>query len=192
LYRDYPSGRKKMRTSWTRWPTIAAVMTIIPLVGGPLAEGQPVESPTECAGMETLRASIDELTAVLREQISGQERREQLQLAIAYLQFRSRRIESLEGELRRLEERRSSHEQQVGRLTGEVEAAERRLQDLTTEQAEGWERQVDRMQRAIEAETGAIDRLDVRIIDLENEILDGRRQLIALEDFVLENLDFGD
>jgi chromosome segregation ATPase len=171
---------------------LVAVLAMTSLSAPAPARGETGEPSIDCQSLEAVRSSIDELAATLREQIAAQSKRDELQLAIAYLQFRSRRIESLEQELRRLEERRASVEGQIERMQGEVEAGEQRMQDAPPEQSEGWRRQMARLQRLVEAEEEEVDRLELRIIDLENEILEGRRQLTTFEDFVLENLRLGE
>jgi chromosome segregation ATPase len=156
------------------------------------AHGQTGDPSIDCRSLESVRSSIDQLTAALLEQSAAQTRRDEVQLAIAYLQYRSRRIESLEQELRRFEDRRSSAEQRVERLEGELEASEQRLDEMTSEEGGRWRQQIARLRRAIESEKDSLDRLDTRVIDLENEIIDGRRRLAAFEEFVLENLEAGD
>ena len=91
-----------MTASAIRPATLAVLIVFMTLPGFSPAHGQTGDTLIDCRSLESVRSSIDQLTAALLEQSAAQARRDEVQLAIAYLQYRSRRIESLEQELRRL------------------------------------------------------------------------------------------
>ena len=147
------------------------------------------DRPVMCADLAGLSASIDELADAMSQSSDRAEHNQRLEIAIAYLQFRTRKIESLEGEVRRLEDRRASSEERITRMTNDIQSMERKMDQLEAERAAEIRYAIERYRRMIEGENERIDRADRQIIDLENRILDTRRQLIDLEDFVAENLD---
>ena len=158
----------------------------------PPAWGQDAGPPVACHELAALNATLIELVSTLRERNAQAARRQELELAIAYLQFRSRRIETLEQELRRTEDRRTSSEDFLGQVQEEVRAAEETLPDLPPDEADRVRAGMDQIQRRVFAEEAKLDRLERQIIDLQNEISAAQRQLATFEDFVLENLDLGD
>mgnify|MGYP001815360113 CR=1 FL=1 len=154
------------------------------------SEGPP--STTDCEDLKTLNASIQELASVMRQSAAQDKKYQELELAVAYLQFRSRRIEILEQELRRAEERKASSEGQLERINEELARYERNLPNISEEEALRTREAVEQVDRMVAFEEAKIDRLELEIIDLQNEIAEGKLQTIYLEDYLLENLDVGD
>lgn len=139
--------------------------------------------------LRSLAASIDNLTRLLnsRSQEEGQTTKlRKLDIAISYLNFRSRRIEMFERELQntratrnRLEDVQEQFHREQENLSqtfdGNQEAMKRAQEELTLR------RQVIK---------GRISRMDEEIIMLENRVMDMQSQLDSIESFVQKNLEF--
>jgi chromosome segregation ATPase len=173
-----------------RLTAIFIIMTALVICSPFTAFGQD-DTPVSCADVDVLAASIDQLSSALRSSLDQQAQHQNLLIAIEYLQFRSRSIESLEAEVRRVEDRRTNSEERLARMKAEVESMENELAELPPEEETNRRLAIDGYRRLREVEEGRIDRYDRQILDLENQITEGRRHLLALEDFVIENLDLG-
>jgi hypothetical protein len=62
------------------------------------------------------------------------------------------------------------------------------LRDDSSPENERARRGIEYLKSNIELQEGKLDRLELQAIDLENEIADGKRQLFAFEDYVLQRL----
>jgi chromosome segregation ATPase len=149
------------------------------------------ESPSElvCGEFESLAESLQDLVAELRESNQREARHRELLIAVEYLQFRSRSIESLEQEVRRTEDRRTNVIDTIDRMTSDIKAIEVEKTQTAGEEAEEFDSMIKRYTRRIKSYEDNSDRLEQKIYDLENQIIDNRRQLLSLEEYVVENLD---
>lgn len=142
--------------------------------------------------VQALTASVGELAELLRSSLDDQERYRRLELAIAYLQFRSRRIEGLERELRNIDDSKASLGDGIERRRQQLTELEATVGNSSGEDADRMARMTDQLRAMIESQQSQLDRLERTAIDLENDIADGRRQLQRFEEYVLENLDLED
>jgi len=152
-----------------------------------------------CAADTELAASIDRLTAAIermnQQQLasatSGQDdllRR--LSLAVAYLDYRSRRIEALEREMsenRNLQDRLDDYMRQIDRREDALEESLRDNPQTPREEADQARKELDNQRKMV---VDRIARIDGKMIQLENEITDLKHQLVPIEQFIQNNLEF--
>jgi hypothetical protein len=138
--------------------------------------------------VEALTTSVGELIELFRSSIEQQTEHRKLELSISYLQFRSRRIEALEQELRNTAERQASTLEVIERQKSQLADMEITLRDESSPNNERARRGVEYLKSNIELQEGKLERLELKAIDLENDIGDGKRQLFEFEDYVLERL----
>jgi len=152
------------------------------------------------AGDKELETSIDRLSAAVEQLARLQQKSAQttehdtmmrrLSLAVAYLDYRSRRIEALEME--RSEIRTSSE-----RLDDILRQIERREEDLDenlrsnpqTSREEAVQARKD-LQNQKKTMIERIARNDSKLIQLDNEITELKSQLVPIERFIQQNLQF--
>lgn len=140
--------------------------------------------------LRSLSASINNLAARLGNSAgeAGQDTTlRKLDIAIAYLNFRSRRIEMFERDLQSMRSSRNRLEDMLGQLRQEeenlVQAFGNSPHDVMQQAKEdmAFRRKVIR---------DRIERFDSEIIMVENKVLDMQSQIERVEDYVQKNLKF--
>ncbi|PKN13694.1 MAG: hypothetical protein CVU69_00525 [Deltaproteobacteria bacterium HGW-Deltaproteobacteria-4] len=170
--------------------TVAALFLLL-LSSSPAAASE--QTPLAPASVDALTTAINRLaTALEAEQKStnNKESLERLNLAIAYLSFRSRRIEVVERDINALKNTRNNIEdaqktwserilaleerqkQSMGGVNGDLS---KMIEDSKTQMAAFKERQA---------------RLGEEIIQLENRNYELQREINSIEKFVERHLDF--
>ena len=138
--------------------------------------------------VEALTVSVGELIELFRTSIEQQTEHRKLELSISYLQFRSRRIEALEQELRITLDRQASTLDVIERQNSQLADMENSLREDPSSENDRARRMVEHLKSSIKIQEGKLERVELKAIDLENEIADGKRELFAFEDYVLERL----
>ena len=178
-----------MKPSCLTWMCCSTLTICLWLSSSALAA--PAE-PGAAAMVEELRAltaSVDNLARQMEKQ-SGDYKQDtnlrRLDIAIAYLNFRSRRIEMFERELQSTRSTRNRLDDVMEQLQREEDSLPQAFNDS----------QRDAMQKALEelrfrrkSLKDRISRKDEEIILLENRIMDMQSQIDSVESFVQEDLD---
>jgi len=137
-----------------------------------------------------LTAAIDNLTAQLAKQSGDSEQvinLRKLDIAIAYLNFRSRRIELFERDLQTMRTSRNRLEDMVEQLRQEEESLNQAFgsgQPDVTKKA----REDLRFRRKVVLDR--IERFDSEIVMLENRVSEMQHQIDNVESFVQKNMKF--
>lgn len=141
-------------------------------------------APAERGDIAQMTRSVDQLIQLLKEQQSRNDQANELQkleIAISYLDFRSRSIEAKEKELRGLRESRDRIEEMLLELKREEDSPD--FSSLQPGQSSFPERSV------LQAHwQQRIDRIQSRISALEVEILDLSSGLDEIETYIEKNL----
>lgn len=141
--------------------------------------------------IRNLSTSVDRLTRLLYDQ--GQQKQQdamlrKLDIAVAYLNFRSRRIEALERDLqnsRSMKTRLEDFIQQVDNRLEQIEENSRN--DSTTDESTDQVRNETLEQRKMLKQR--LSRADENILDFENRLIELRNQLDDVEGFVERHLE---
>jgi hypothetical protein len=137
-----------------------------------------------------LTESINNLARLL-ERDAGNENRNtslrKLDIAIAYLNFRSRRIELFERDLQSSRATRNRLEDALEQFQRESESLS---QVFDTTQRDAMQRAQEELSLRRQAIKDRISRMDEEIILLENRIMDMQSQIDSVESFVEKNLAF--
>ena len=158
----------------------------------PVFAGEEISSELLAAELNNLTRAVDSLTAQLQtnqqiEADTGQYRK--LDLAIAYLNFRSRRIESIEREITTQRNIRSRLEENLPLIDDRIREIETRMQEYPqgapVEIRESYESLVG--QREIIQER--ISRIDEQLVMKEDLMYELQSQIRDVEDFVQRNLE---
>lgn len=155
-----------------------------------LAADNKLSESLATSDLQDLSQSIDKLAEVLRKS-AGDESRDtslrRLEIAIAYLNFRSRRIEMFERDLQALRTNRN-------RMEDVMEQFQREEENLSgsfdNNQQEALQRAREEMSFRRQVVKDRISRMDEEIIILENRIMDMQSQIDSVESFVEKNLVF--
>lgn len=160
-----------------------------------LAAGLPcfAQEETVAAELQLLNRHTEEVMVLLRALIEdrGEELKlRKLEIAVLALQLRSGALDDLETQRRRLQERRTSSEEELGRMRQELEGIEGLIQaeeitDGERSQLQGTWKRVDSEVKLIEDRVWQLDR---SIVDLENDIARKRRDVDHLEELVANGL----
>lgn len=151
------------------------------------------ESPSQedapvAAELNALTISIDRLTGVLEAQ-SGVDDDDllyqKLNLAIAYLNFRSRRIEALEQDV---QANRSAKAQIESTLNVWLERQQEMAANDSGLASEEVRQRHDDVQMRIDLVKERLERLDNEIVSLESKIYELQGQIDSVEEFVQRNL----
>lgn len=140
--------------------------------------------------IKALSAAVDNLTRQITQQANGAHEEatlRKLEIAIAYLNFRSRRIEMFE---RDLQSARASR----NRIEDVLEQFQREENNLPQAFASNQQDELQRAREELRFRQQAVkdrgNRLDEEIILLENRIMDMQSQIDSVEGFVQKNLEF--
>jgi chromosome segregation ATPase len=160
-----------------------------------LAAGLPCFAQEESAAAELqlLNRHTEEVMALLRTLIEdrGEELKlRKLEVAVLALQLRSGALDDLEAQRRRLQERKTSSEEELGRMRQELEGIEglieaEEITDGERSQLQGAWKRVDSEVKLIEDRVWQLDR---SVVDLENDIERKRRDVDHLEELVANGL----
>lgn len=159
----------------------------------PLTAAAAEQKTAAPASIEQLTVAVNRLAAAFetqQRQASGKESLEKLNLAIAYLSFRSRRIESLERDISSMKSMRNNIEEAQKTWSERILS----LEEKQKESAGGTSDELGRMIE--EAKTQLIvfkerqSRLGDEIVQMENRNYDLQRELNAIETFVERHLTF--
>jgi len=151
---------------------------------------EPLPQPAgSCPEFRELSRAVKDLAAVVEASVKQQEEQGKLQLAIAYLQFRFRRIESLEQEVRRAVDEKGTLESYLTNMQERLVAMEERYLGMSGEEADELQREIDRYKAAAKTMEDRIMRAQQKIMDMENDIEASRDQVESFEYFILDNLD---
>lgn len=139
--------------------------------------------------IRNLSTSVDRLTDLLYQQAqqnSQQDLLRKLDIAVSYLNFRSRRIEMIERDMR-------SSASLKTRLEDVIQQWEQRLEDLENSRQTGQlqdtdDQEVEEAKEQLKMLKQRLSRMDTEIIQYENRITELRERLDSVESFVEKNL----
>jgi hypothetical protein len=145
------------------------------------------------AELQLLNRRTDEAMALLRALIEDREEElklRKLEVAVLALQLRSTALEDLEAERRRLQERKASSDEELGRMKGEFEGIEGLLEseEISDREKANLQHTWSRVESEVKLIEDRIWQLDRSIVDLENEIVRKRRDVDHLEEIVTNGL----
>lgn len=168
-----------------------AVLFLLLLPSSPAAATE--QKPVAPASIEALTAAINRLATTLEaEQRSAgnKESMEKLNLAIAYLSFRSRRIEVVERDITAMKNTRNNIEEAQRTWNERILALEERQKQNMGGQSGDLSKMIEdsKTQMAVFKERQA--RLGEEIIQLENRNYELQREISSIEKFVERHLDF--
>lgn len=140
--------------------------------------------------IKALSLAVDNLTRQIAQQAGGAKEEttlRKLDIAIAYLNFRSRRIEMFERELQTTR----GHRNRIEDVLGQFQREENNLsQAFASNQQDELQRAREELRFRQQAIKDRGNRLDEEIILLENRIMDMQSQIDSVESFVQKNLEF--
>lgn len=140
--------------------------------------------------LSTLSATIADLAKQMQKQaeIAHKETAlQQLDIAIAYLSLRSRRIEMFEKELHSSRSNRNRLDSALEQIQSEEDGLSKTFDTSQRENRQRASEELNFRRRIIK---DRISRLDEEIILLENRIMDMQSQIDSVESFVQKNLKF--
>lgn len=142
------------------------------------------------AELKSLSTSIESLTKQMQLQAGGLQKDatlRKLDIAIAYLNFRSRRIEMFERDLQSARMNRNRLDDVMEQLQREEDGL---AQSFDINQKEAVQRAREELSFRRETVKGRLSRMDEEIILLENRIAEMQSQIDSVESFVQKNLEF--
>lgn len=156
------------------------------------AGGAEISGPTS-RDMQSLTAAVNRLATILEAQEANgtQPSLEKLNLAISYLNFRSRRIEQLERDLASSRSNRTNLEGNLKLLTDRMrDLDERQRQNGPTSLSNEESRENELMKTQLGYIKERIGRLDDEILQQENRIYDLQKEIASVESYVRKYLAF--
>lgn len=166
---------------------------VIPLLILPLCvSAQSVKQQSDMAlEVFQMTQSMDELIGLLKEERTQNDRGAELQkleIAVTYLNFRSRRIEAKEQELNEKRQSRDRMQELVAKIEDDPEQWERfdKNADSGPIPSSFEERPSEYRLKMLKER---IDKQDTEVVKLEAEIMDLSRELADFETFVQKNLE---
>lgn len=141
--------------------------------------------------IRNLSTSVDRLTQLLYAQ--GQQKDQdkilrKLDIAVAYLNFRSRRIESLERDMQNAQSMKTRLEDIIHQVETRLEQLEDASQDSSAARVANDQPRKEG-QEQLKMLKQRLERVDVKVLDFDNRILELRNQLDDVEGFVERHLE---
>ncbi|MDH3999072.1 MAG: hypothetical protein OET90_09580 [Desulfuromonadales bacterium] len=163
--------------------SIALFMSSAPCVALEAASNPELEQE-----LRLLAQSIDNLTRQLKVGANATEQRKlhQLDIAIAYLNFRSRRIEMFERELQSNRAMRNRLSDSLAQFQQEEDNLPQFFDGNQQEELRRAKSELELRKKMI---SDRLNRIDEEIILLENRIMEMQDQIDSVESFVQKNLD---
>ena len=155
-----------------------------------MATEQDMSAALVAEELKTLSNAVDNLSRQIAKQSGNAEEEttlRKLDIAIAYLNFRSRRIEMFERDLQSSRASRNRIEDVLEQFQREENSLS---QSFDSNQQESMQKAREELRFRQQAIKDRGSRLDEEIILLENRIMDMRSQLDSVESFVQKNLQF--
>lgn len=155
-----------------------------------MATEQDISAALVADELKTLSNAVDNLSRQIAKQSGNAEEEttlRKLDIAIAYLNFRSRRIEMFERDLQSSRASRNRIEDVLEQFQREENSLS---QSFDSNQQESMQKAREELRFRQQAIKDRGSRLDEEIILLENRIMDMRSQLDSVESFVQKNLQF--
>ncbi len=168
------------------------LLLLIPLLFGPLAvRAETDQASAEMIALEirNLSTSVDRLTRLLYDQGLQKEQDDilrKLDIAVAYLNFRSRRIEVLERDLQGSRSTRSRLEDVIRQWEQRLERIEQAADSSTPPEQVDLNR--DEAAQQLKMLRQRLSRLDGEIVGYENRVIELQNDLDSVESFVERNL----
>jgi len=162
--------------------------TLLPL-SAPAAE-KPADNDLIALEIRNLSTSVDRLTDLLYTQTQKNDQEQvlhKLDIAVAYLNFRSRRIEMMEHDLLNNRNLKTRLEDIVKQLELRLKETEEIAKSNTGTQIDN-DLQVDETKDQLKLLKQRLARIDSVIIDYENRVLELHDQLDNVESYVEKNL----
>ena len=200
----FPGSR--YRTDCLPWPEMEVSMLtkhLVVIIGLSVAALSPgastAQEPTSASApgvqeeLHALGGQVGEAVVLLKQLVAqrGDELRlKRLQVAVLALQLRSTSIGEIEARIRTLEDRVATAREEAAQLEAEIERLETLAGNNTMPEPE--REQLTSMTPRLEAQTDIVNNrvwsIERQILDLQNELIDKRRDVDALEDIVMEGL----
>jgi len=155
-----------------------------------MATEQDMSAALVAEELKTLSNAVDNLSRQIAKQSGNAEEEttlRKLDIAIAYLNFRSRRIEMFERDLQSSRASRNRIEDVLEQFQREENSLS---QSFDSNQQDTMQKAREELRFRQQAIKDRGSRLDEEIILLENRIMDMRSQLDSVESFVQKNLQF--
>jgi chromosome segregation ATPase len=171
--------------------TVCALFCLLLLPFSPAAAAE--QKAVEPVPVEALTAAVNRLAAALeaeQKSAGNKESLEKLNLAIAYLSFRSRRIETLERDITALKNTRNNIEEAQKTWNERILSLEERQKQNQGGGSEDLNRMIEDAKAQLIVFKERQSRLGDEIIQLENRSYELQREISVIEKFVEGHLDF--
>lgn len=157
-----------------------------------LASDLELQGESLAGEIQNLSTSIDRLAKLLEEQSKAGEKQtmfRKLDMAIAYLNFRSRRIEMLERDVRAAKNTKDRLEDILRHWQHREKQYENKIRNSPRSTAEETEQSREDAEYQSKTILERMTRLDGEIVALENRIAELQNQIDGVESFVHRNLE---
>jgi len=171
--------------------TVCILFLLLLLPFSPAVAAEPKTAPP--VPVEALTAAVNRLAAALeaeQKSASNKESLEKLNLAIAYLSFRSRRIETLERDITAMKNSRTNVEEAQKTWNERILALEERQKQSQGGVNDDLSRMIEDAKTQLTVFKERQSRLGDEIIQLENRNYELQRELSVIEKFVERHLAF--
>jgi len=177
----------------TKHLIVTISLSVAVLVPGAAIAQDPLTAPGVQEELHALGSQVGEAVVLLKQLVAqrGDELRlKRLQVAVLALQLRSTSIGEIEARIRTLEDRLAAAKEEAAQIEAEIEHLETLAGNDTMPEPE--REQLTSMTPRLEAQIDMVNNrvwsIERQILDLQNELIDKRRDVDALEEIVMEGL----
>jgi hypothetical protein len=172
-----------------RSPAVVVLFAVLSLTASPLTAESPPSGADLAEEVRGIRRSLDRLTQMLEQMQLNHE----VDLMFKRIEMRERRLAPLERRLRSAENDARSHEDQLKSLERikeqQEEALQQEIQDGKDSPQSGTRNMLEDIQRSQITAEERLERAQMQVQLLENELASGRRDLEVLDDMLIDLLE---
>lgn len=167
-------------------------VTLLALLSIPVTSlAEPSDEEASAGSMERLAVAVE--TLVKHLEAHATEKNEDMELrkldiAISYLNFRSRRIELMERDLTMIRNDRSRYEDTIRMWQERLDLLLTEMEEKTADEREELERSQAELEMRVKGFEQRLTKLDEEIIIQENKITDLQNDLDAVESYIQQHL----
>ena len=168
------------------WTLAGLCLALIAIAAMPAGAQEPSEKLAEdIAGIDR---SLERMAVLLETLIGNQ----QIDILLKRIELKERRLAPLESELRRAERALIDIESRVKRMNEEREELEdvvdEEIRDGVDQAGSEARRMQEQLARVVEMETGRVEEYRRRVIRLEDQLAEGRDEILILDEQLMELL----
>ena len=167
---------------------VVAIFAMLSVLGmaASVGEDEIADTPGLVGQLQAIRSELRGIA----DRLGSVEEQQRLVALVGRIQLKQQRLSTIEGQLRSARGEQEANEQEIERLDAVLDSWPKTKEGRVVDDERGGEerRQLELMQQSRKSLGARVETLRLRIVELDNELARGQRDLLALEETVDERL----